>query len=143
MELPGFPGIFICIHGGDIGMIADTRDMTKAPTVNNLLKYNCIQLKNLWITALKEQMKALKNAEGENAITMPYLKHELTMAQEFDAEKEEKEYKKYKNIPFALNVSLTNKSQFILNFSSSLRRKQLQQYQQQSSRNKDNEVLYE
>lgn len=100
MELPGFPGIFICVHGGDIGMISDTRDMSKAPTVNNLMKYNCIQLKNLWITALKEQIKALKEAEGENAITLPYLQHELALAQEFDAEKEEKKCKEYKDIPF-------------------------------------------
>ena len=100
MELPGFPGIFICIHGGDIGLICDTRDMTKAPTVNNLMKYNCIQLKNLWVTALKEQIKVLTETEGTDAITLPYLQHELSLAQSFDAEKEEKESKKYKSIPF-------------------------------------------
>ena len=64
MELPGFPGVFVCIHGGDIGQIADTRDMKTAPTVNNLLKYNCHQLKSMWTTAIKEQMKALTEAEG-------------------------------------------------------------------------------
>ena len=100
MELPGFPGMFICVHGGDIGMISDTRDFTNAPTVNNLLKFNCAQLKNLWVKALTTQMQELKEAEGEDAITMPYLKHELSLAKAFDAEKEEKEYKKYKDIPF-------------------------------------------
>lgn len=139
MELPGFPGIFICIHGGDIGMISDTRDMSKAPTVNNLLKYNCIQLKNLWITALKEQMKALEAAEGPNAITMPYLKHELSMAQQFDAEKEEKESKKYKDIPFAYTVSC-KQSIHKTSFSFSSARMQHQQRQSHPSRRRDSSL---
>ena len=91
MELPGFPGVFVCIHGGDIGQIADTRDMKTAPTVNNLLKYNCHQLKSMWTTAIKEQMKALTEAEGERACTMPYLRDELKLAEDFDAAKAEKE----------------------------------------------------
>lgn len=101
MELPGFPGVFVCIHGGDIGQIADTRDMKTAPTVNNLLKYNCHQLKSMWTTAIKEQMKALTEAEGERACTMPNLRDELKLAEDFDAAKAEKEFKKYKNAPFA------------------------------------------
>ena len=101
MELPGFPGVFVCIHGGDIGQIADTRDKKTAPTVNNLLKYNCSQLKSMWITAIKEQMKALTAAEGEKACTLPYLKTELKLAEGFDAAKADKDFKKYQNAPFA------------------------------------------
>lgn len=78
--MPGYPGIFLCVHGEGLGRVTDTRDMSKAPTVNNLMKYNCHQLKNLWMTALKEQMNVLKEEEGENAVTLPYLKHELELA---------------------------------------------------------------
>ena len=99
MEMPGYPGVFICVHGGDMGMICDTRDMSRAPTVNNLLKHNCSKLKELWITALNEQMKALKEAEGENAVTMPYLVHELALARDFDGKKEEKAFSENKKEP--------------------------------------------
>ena len=101
MEMPGYPGVFICVHGGDMGMICDTRDMSRAPTVNNLLKHNCSKLKELWLTALNEQMKALKEAEGENAVTMPYLVHELALARDFDGKKEEKAFSENKNVPFS------------------------------------------
>ena len=101
MELPGFPGMFICIHGGDIGQIIDTRDLRNAPTVNNLMKYNCHQLKSLWITALKEQLKALKEAEGKDACTVPYLEHELRVAEEFNPTKGEEDYKSNKKAPFS------------------------------------------
>lgn len=77
------------------------RDMSRAPTVNNLLKHNCSKLKELWITALNEQMKALKEAEGENAVTMPYLVHELALARDFDGKKEEKAFSENKNVPFS------------------------------------------
>ena len=104
MEMPGYPGIFVCVHGEGLGKVTDTRDMSKAPTVRNLLKYNCHQLKSLWITALKEQMKALEEAEGENAVTMPYLQHELEMANKFDADAGDKNFAKNKNAPFVFCV---------------------------------------
>lgn len=100
MEMPGYPGIFLCVHGENLGAVTDTRDMTKAPTVNNLMKYNCHQLKNLWIAAIEGQMKELEKAEGANAVTMPYLKHELQMAKAFDAAKGERHFAKYSNAPF-------------------------------------------
>lgn len=105
MEMPGYPGIFLCVHGEGLGRVTDTRDMSKAPTVNNLMKYNCHQLKNLWMTALKEQMKVLKEEEGENAVTLPYLKHELELATAFDAAAGDKNFTKFKNAPFLLLVS--------------------------------------
>ena len=102
--MPGFPGIFICVHGSELGMITDTRDMTNAPTVNNLLKKSCKELKQLWKTALTEQMKVLKKEEGEDAVTLPYLEHELKLAEEFDATKEEKMYQKNKQVPFSFSL---------------------------------------
>lgn len=105
MEMPGYPGIFLCVHGEGLGRVTDTRDMSKAPTVNNMMKYNCHQLKNLWVTALKEQIKVLKEEEGENAVTLPYLKHELELATEFDAAAGEKNFAKFKNAPFLFHVS--------------------------------------
>ena len=105
MEMPGYPGIFLCVHGEGLGRVTDTRDMSKAPTVNNLIKYNCHQLKNLWMTALKEQMNVLKEEEGENAVTLPYLKHELELATAFDAAAGDKNFAKFKNAPFLLLVS--------------------------------------
>lgn len=81
-------------------MISDTRDMSTAPTVNNLLKRSCPELKDMWITALTEQIKALKEAEGENAVTLPYLESELELANKFNSEKEEKAFSKLKGISF-------------------------------------------
>ena len=91
----------MCIYGGDIGQIADRCDIKPFSSVNSLLNYNCHQLKSMWTTAIKEQMKALTEAEGERACTMPYLRDELKLAEDFDAAKAEKEFKKYKNAPFA------------------------------------------
>ena len=100
MEMPGYPGVFLCVHGEGLGRVTDTRDMTKAPTVNNLMKYNCHQLKNLWVSAIEEQMKVLEEEEGKDAVTMPYLRHELSMAKDFDAAKAERQFAKYSEAPF-------------------------------------------
>lgn len=82
-------------------MVSDTRDMSTAPTVNNLLKRSCSELKSLWITALTEQIKALKEAEGEDAVTLPYLKSELELANKFNSEKAEKAFSKLKDVEFS------------------------------------------
>lgn len=81
-------------------MISDTRDMSTAPTVNNLLKRTCSELKNLWITALTEQIKVLKEVEGENAVTLPYLQSELALANKFNSEKAEKAFAQLKDVEF-------------------------------------------
>ncbi|KAK8815427.1 hypothetical protein WA158_003639 [Blastocystis sp. Blastoise] len=101
MELVGFPGVYIGVHGGVTGLLVDNRDPSTAPSIDNLIHMDCMKLKELWIKGCENQIKDLIEAEGTDAITLPSLESELRQAREVDADFGNKQWSKIKGTNFA------------------------------------------
>jgi hypothetical protein len=67
--LDGFPGVYVCTAGDDVGKIMDVRDREKCPSFNNFAKKSAEELQKLLLTALEEQKKQLIAAEGTGTPT--------------------------------------------------------------------------
>ena len=66
--LDGFPGVFICTKGDEVGKILDTRsreDATRKPSFRNFALQPAEDLRELLLTALEEQQKQLGAADPE------------------------------------------------------------------------------
>lgn len=78
--LDGFPGVYLCTAGDEVGAIKDFRDKEKCPNFNNLAKKSSEELQTLLITALTEQRKQLIEAEGTGTETQKELDNLLKWA---------------------------------------------------------------
>jgi hypothetical protein len=67
--LDGFPGVYVCTAGDDVGKIMDVRDMEKCPSFNNFAKKSSAELQTLLLKALEEQKKQLIAAKGTGTPT--------------------------------------------------------------------------
>lgn len=67
--LDGFPGVYVCTDGDEVGAIKDFRDKDKCPNFNNMAKKSSAELQTLLIKALTEQRKQLIAAEGTGTDT--------------------------------------------------------------------------
>eukprot|EP00948_MAST-09A_sp_MAST-9A-sp1_P002054 g2054.t1 len=92
--LSGYPGVLVGVEGNAIGDLIDTRWGPLVPSRAALLKRPMKDLHELWIKALVGQMKALKEAEGENANPdiVEQLRAELAVAKAFNIKKAETQY---------------------------------------------------
>mmetsp|Transcript_125687 Transcript_125687/g.363643 ORF Transcript_125687/g.363643 Transcript_125687/m.363643 type:complete len:256 (+) Transcript_125687:139-906(+) len=71
--LDGFPGVYVCTQGEEVGAIKDFRDKEKCPNFNNMAKKSSEELKELLIVALTEQRRQLVEAEGQGTDTLKEL----------------------------------------------------------------------
>jgi hypothetical protein len=67
--LDGFPGVYICTSGSDVGAFKDFRDHSTAPNFKNFAKKKSEELKGLLLKAIANQRKALIKMEGEGTQT--------------------------------------------------------------------------
>ena len=72
--LAGFPGVYICTSGGNVGKFKDDRDHSKAPSFQNFAKKTSEELRGDLLKAIEKQMTALIKAEGEGTETEKELK---------------------------------------------------------------------
>ena len=72
-QLDGFPGVYVCTEGDDVGAIKDFRDKDTCPNFMNMAKKSSEELQTLLIKALKEQQRQLIEAEGTGTETQKEL----------------------------------------------------------------------
>ncbi|CAM9492957.1 unnamed protein product [Chrysoparadoxa australica] len=65
LEMEGFPGVYVCVKGDNIGRIMDVRDSKSCPNFKNMLKKSSSELQKLLIKALKAQREEFVQHWGE------------------------------------------------------------------------------
>jgi len=90
-SLDGFPGVYICTAGEDVGTIQDMRNKNEAPSFQNFAKKTAEDLRDLLVTAIEEQTKQLIASEGAGTPTEKELNDLLKWAKKLNASKAEKE----------------------------------------------------
>ena len=89
--MDGFPGVYVCTKGEEVGTIKDFRDKAKAPNFNNFAKMTSVELRDLLIKAIKEQRRQLVQAEGQGTSTEKDLNAMLHWAEKLNTSKADKE----------------------------------------------------
>jgi len=92
--LDGFPGVYICAEGGDVGKFIDKRDHSQSPSFNNFAKKDSEELKEMLLTAIEKQMKVLIGHEGEGTDTERSLKVLQKWTQKLNCPKADKQAEK-------------------------------------------------
>lgn len=92
--MDGFPGVFICTQGEEVGTIKDFRDKAMSPNFNNLAKKTSEELKELLVKAINEQKKQLIASEGTGTGTEKELNTLLKWVAKINAKKADKEAEK-------------------------------------------------
>lgn len=72
--LDGFPGVYICTQGSNVGKFADKRNHDLAPSFNNFARKTSDELKDMLLRAIDGQMKDLIKHEGGGTDTEKELK---------------------------------------------------------------------
>ena len=67
--LDGFPGVFVCTDGDQVGHIHDARDPKEAPCFRNMATKGTEELKRLLLIALQKQKEELIKHEGKGTPT--------------------------------------------------------------------------
>ena len=78
-------------------MIKDLRNMETCPCLKNFVKRPTAELKQLCILAYERQMKALIEAEGDEAKLLQELKTELKEVKAVNPDNADKTAKKFEN----------------------------------------------
>ena len=92
--MDGFPGVFICTQGEEVGTIKDFRDKENSPNFNNLAKKPSEELKELLVKAINEQKRQLIEADGPGTATEKELNSMLKWAAKINTKKADKEAEK-------------------------------------------------
>lgn len=92
--MDGFPGVFICTQGEEVGTIKDFRDKVNSPSFNNLAKKTSKELKELLVKAINEQKRQLVGSEGTGTGTEKDLNSMLKWASKINTKKADKEAEK-------------------------------------------------
>jgi hypothetical protein len=90
-SLDGFPGVYICTSGDQVGKIKDLRDAAGCPSFQNFAKKTSEELRTLLLKALEEQKKQLVAAEGTGTATEKELDRMIKWATKLNTNKAEKE----------------------------------------------------
>jgi hypothetical protein len=72
--LDGFPGVYICTSGDNVGKFMDTRKKETAPSFQNFAKKTSEELRDDLLKAIEKQRVALIKAEGNGTVTEKELK---------------------------------------------------------------------
>lgn len=90
-SLDGFPGVFVCTKGDQVGKLKDLRDHSQAPTFLNFARKPSSELRDLLIAALEEQKRQLIASEGEGTPTEKELDSLRKWALKLNPDKADKE----------------------------------------------------
>ncbi|CAM9581475.1 unnamed protein product [Ectocarpus sp. 12 AP-2014] len=88
--LEGYPGVFICVEGDDIGKLLDVRNKETCPCFTNFAKKSSEELKGLLETALTTQKEALIAHWGKNVAEEANIDRELKWLKSVDPAKADK-----------------------------------------------------
>eukprot|EP00584_Thalassiosira_punctigera_P019372 CAMPEP_0172554108 /NCGR_PEP_ID=MMETSP1067-20121228/53200_1 /TAXON_ID=265564 ORGANISM="Thalassiosira punctigera, Strain Tpunct2005C2" /NCGR_SAMPLE_ID=MMETSP1067 /ASSEMBLY_ACC=CAM_ASM_000444 /LENGTH=285 /DNA_ID=CAMNT_0013342417 /DNA_START=116 /DNA_END=973 /DNA_ORIENTATION=- len=89
--LDGFPGVFICTQGSNVGKFLDMRDHAKSPSFKNFAKKDSEELRHMLLRAIEEQIKLLVEHEGEGTDTEKTLRVLEKWAMKLNCAKADKE----------------------------------------------------
>ncbi|KAL7435409.1 hypothetical protein ACHAXH_006382 [Discostella pseudostelligera] len=92
--LDGFPGVYICTQGSNVGKFIDRRNHEQSPSFRNFARKSSEELKELLLTAIEKQMKELIQHEGEGTETEKNLKVLNKWANKLNCAKADKEAEK-------------------------------------------------
>lgn len=92
--LDGFPGVYICTQGGNVGKFLDKRDHTRAPSFQNFARKSSAELKETLLKAIEEQLKVLIEHEGKGTTTEKELRVLKTWAGKLNCSKADKQAEK-------------------------------------------------
>jgi len=92
--MDGFPGVYICTHGDEVGTIKDLRDKSKTPCFNNFANKTSEELRDLLMKAINEQKLQLCESEGSGTSTEKELNLMLKWATKLNVKKADKEAEK-------------------------------------------------
>jgi hypothetical protein len=92
--LDGFPGVYICTQGSNVGRFLDKRDRDQAPSFKNFAKKHSEELKDMLLRAIESQMKDLIKHEGGGTDAEKNLKVLEKWAMKLNCSKAEKEAEK-------------------------------------------------
>lgn len=89
--LDGFPGVYVCTSGDDVGKILDHRDPATCPCFSNFAKKTSEELVEMLVTAIANQKEQLIDAEGEGTATERELDQLERWARKLDTAKADRE----------------------------------------------------
>ncbi len=89
--LDGFPGVYICTSGENVGKFKDCRNHKTAPSFKNLSKKTSEELRDDLVKAIEKQKAALIKAEGEGTKTEKDLKALQKWATKLNCSKADKD----------------------------------------------------
>ena len=93
-SLDGFPGVYVCTAGEEVGKILDLRDKTNCPSFRNFAKKPASELKDLLLKALENQKKELIRVEGIGTSTEKEIDRIIKETNKIKPEKADKEAEK-------------------------------------------------
>lgn len=76
-EMEGFKGIFVSMNLDSLGQVLDLRDKANCPSLKQLSKRSCKELQELCLKALRNQIVAVKDAEGDECALVRALHFEI------------------------------------------------------------------
>jgi hypothetical protein len=89
--MDGFPGVYVCTQGEEVGTIKDFRNKAKAPNFNNFAKMASEELRDLLMKAITEQRRQLLQTDGPGTTTEKDLNAMLKWAEKLNTGKADKE----------------------------------------------------
>jgi hypothetical protein len=89
--MDGFPGVYVCTQGDEVGTIKDFRNKATAPNFNNFAKMTSEELRGLLMKAITEQKRQLLQSDGPGTDTEKDLNTMLKWAEKLSTGKADKE----------------------------------------------------
>jgi hypothetical protein len=89
--LEGFPGVYVCTHGDDVGKLLDRRDPTRTPSFSNFVRKPAAQLQTLLLQALGKQKALLEADVRESTAEEKELQTLIKWATKVNPDKADKE----------------------------------------------------
>ena len=89
--LDGFPGVYVCTQGDEVGKIRDMRDMEECPNFKNFSKKTSAELQTLLINAIEKQKEELIKVDGKGSPTEDELNTMLKWANKVNPSQADKE----------------------------------------------------
>jgi len=92
--LDGFPGVYICTQGSNVGKFLDKRDHTQAPSFQNFARKASSELQETLFKAIDGQLKVLIEREGKGTSTEKELRVLKTWATRLNTAKADRQAEK-------------------------------------------------
>jgi hypothetical protein len=92
--LDGFPGVYVCTAGDEVGKILDKRDASQAPSFTNMANKDASELQELLLKALERQKEELIQHEGTGTSTEKDIADLIKWTKRVNPDKADREAKK-------------------------------------------------